>query len=96
MKMTLKLFALSLIMTLVTFGLTPLAQAQYQRAYRYNDNYMRQIFTRLETRTDRFSNRFMNNRRLDNRTEQAWVNVRNELNRLAKAYDGMVLKFWRY
>ena len=146
MKMKLKLMAVSLVATLVAFGLVPLAQAQYQRAYRYNDNYMRQLFSRLETRTDRFSNllpnaldrsrvdgtrreddvnklvtdfehatdqlkqrfengqstdmdaqmvlqqgsminRFMNNRSLDNRTEQSWVNVRNELNRLANAYD---------
>ena len=36
-------------------GMMPSSMAQ-QRSYRYNDNYMRQLFNRLETRTDRFSN----------------------------------------
>jgi len=35
-------------------GMMPSSMAQ-QRSYRYNDNYMRQLFSRLETRTDRFS-----------------------------------------
>ncbi len=38
----------------MSLGLTQAVHAQ--RAYRYSDNYMRQIFNRLETRTDRFSN----------------------------------------
>ena len=138
-----------LLVTILTAALISLAftqSVQAQRAYRYNDNYMRQLFNRLETRTDRFSNlvpnaldnsridgtqrednlnqlvtdfeyatdqlkdrfqnrqstvtdaqlvlqrgalinRFMNNRRLDNRTERAWAQVRTELNRLANAYS---------
>ncbi len=135
--------------TIISAALISLAftqNVQAQRAYRYNDNYMRQLFNRLETRTDRFSNlvpnaldnsridgtqrednlnqlvtdfeyatdqlkerfqnnqstltdaqlvlqrgalinTFMNNRRLDNRTERAWIQVRTELNRLATAYN---------
>ena len=129
---------------LITVAFT--ASVQAQRAYRYNDNQMRQLFNRLETRADRFSNlvpnaldnsridgtrrednlnqlvtdfedatdqlkerfenrqstvtdaqlvlqrgalinTFMNNRRLDNRTERAWIQVRTELNQLATAYN---------
>jgi len=140
------LIVLAIVGMLVSLGLTQTVYAQSQRAYRYNDNYMRQLFNRLETRTDRFSNllpnaldrsridgtrredninelvtnfehatdqlkqrfdnrqstttdahlvlqrgalinSFMNNRRLDNRTERAWTQVRTELNRLATAYD---------
>ncbi len=135
-----------IVVAMVSFGLIPSVLAQSQRAYRYNDNYMRQLFKRLETQTDRFSNllpnaldrsrvdgtqrednvnnlvtefeyatdqlkdrfdkgqstatdaqmvlqqgalinRFMNNRRLDNRTEQAWSRVRSDLNQLANAYN---------
>ena len=146
MRIRENLIALMVLAALVSFGSTLELQAQSQRAYRYNDNYMRQLFNRLETRTDRFSNlvpnalddsrldgtrredninqlvtdfehatdqlkdrfesrqstvadaqlvlqrgalinRFMNNRRLDNRTERAWIQVRTELNRLANAYS---------
>ncbi len=55
MKTTIKILTLTLVLTLVSFGLMPTATAQRQRAYRHNDNYMRQLFKRLETRTDRFS-----------------------------------------
>ena len=137
---------LATIISVALIGLAFTQSVQAQRAYRYNDNYMRQLFNRLETRTDRFSNlvpnaldnsridgtqrednlnqlvtdfeyatdqlkdrfqnrqstvtdaqlvlqrgalinRFMNNRRLDNRTERAWAQVRTELNRLANAYS---------
>ena len=140
------LIGVMVLAALFSFGLTADLQAQTQRVYRYNDNYMRQIFNRLETRTDRFSNlvpnaldnsridgtrredninqlvtdfeyatdqlkerfenrqstmtdaqlvlqrgalinTFMNNRRLNNRTERAWAQVRTELNRLANAYN---------
>lgn len=139
-----KLIVVTMFAALFSVGL--INEVQAQRAYRYNDNYMRQLFNRLETRTDRFSNllpdaldrsridgtrredninqlvtdfehatdqlkerfgnrqstatdaqsvlqrgaminTFMNNRRLDNRTERAWAQVRTELNRLANAYS---------
>src|SRR5688572_1037800 len=50
------LIVLAIVGMLVSLGLTQTVYAQSQRAYRYNDNYMRQLFNRLETRTDRFSN----------------------------------------
>ena len=50
------LIVLAIIGMLASLGLTETVYAQSQRAYRYNDNYMRQLFNRLETRTDRFSN----------------------------------------
>lgn len=146
MRIRENLIALMVLAALVGFGSIRELQAQTQRAYRYNDNYMRQLLNRLETRADRFSNlvpnaldnsridgtrrednlnqlvtdfeyatdqlkerfenrqstvadaqlvlqrgalinRFMNNRRLDNRTERAWARVRTELNRLANAYS---------
>lgn len=145
MKGKTKLLALTLVAALISFGLIPSVPAQNRRAYRYNENYMRQLLNRIETRSDRFSNllpnaldrsnvngtqreddvnklvtefeyatdqlkerftsgqstaadaemvlqqgalinRFMNNHRLDNRTERAWVMVRSELNKLASAY----------
>jgi hypothetical protein len=141
-----KLITVIMVATMVSFGFVTAALAQYQRAYRYNDNYMRHLFSQLETHTDRFSNllpnaldrsridgtrreddvnnlvtefehatdqlkqrfengqstdmdaqmvlqqgalinTFMNNRRLDIRTERSWVRVRNNLNQLANAYD---------
>lgn len=143
MKKEFKLLIVALVVALNSFGL---ATAQNRRAYRYNDNYMRQLLNRIETRSDRFSNllpnaldrsnvdgtrredninrlvtdfehatdqlkqrfsngqstasdaetvlregalinRFMNNHRLDNRTERAWMRVRSELNSLATAYN---------
>lgn len=44
------------IFSLMSLGLIPDTRAQSQRPYRYNDNYVRQVLQRLETRTDRFSN----------------------------------------
>ncbi len=145
MRIKEKLIAMTIVAALVSFGLMPAVLAQSQRAYRYNDNYMRQLLKRVETRSDRFSNllpnaldrsridgtrrednvnnlvtefeaatdqlqqrfdngqstgmdaqlvlqkgalinTFMNNRRLDNRTERAWSQVKTELDRLANAY----------
>lgn len=153
MKLIYKATALVALMALFSFGLVPAALAQYQRPYRYSDTYMRQLLTRLETRTDRFSNllpnaldqsrvngsqredqvnnlvtnfehatdvlkdrfnsnqstmmdaqqvlqegaridTFMRNHRLGNRTEQAWNQVRTDLDRLASAYN--VASNWRY
>ena len=56
MKIKENVIALAIVGMLVGLGLTQAVHGQSQRAYRYNDNYMRQIFNRLETRTDRFSN----------------------------------------
>ncbi len=56
MKIKENVIALAIVGMLISLGLTSAAHAQSQRAYRYNDKYMRQIFNRLETRTDRFSN----------------------------------------
>lgn len=141
------------IFSLISLGLIPATMAQSQRPYRNNDNYVKQVLQRLETRTDRFSNllpnaldrsrldgtdreddinkmvtdfeaatdrlkdrfnnqqstitdaqdvlregaridTFMRNRRLGNRTERAWTQVRTELNRLANTYR--VASNWRY
>lgn len=145
MRIKENLIVMTIVTALVSLGLMPAVLAQSQRAYRYNDNYMRQLLKRVETRTDRFSNllpnaldrsridgtrrednvnnlvtefeaatdqlqqrfdngqstgmdaqlvlqkgalinTFMNNRRLDNRTERAWAQVKTELDRLANAY----------
>lgn len=145
MKIVQRTFGIIMALALVSWGFVPAALAQTQRAYRYNDNQMRNLLRRLETRTDRFSDllpnaldrsridgtrrednvnqlvtdferatdllqqnfeqrrstqsdaeavlrdgamidRFMNNRRLDYRTEQAWTQVKAELNRLAATY----------
>jgi hypothetical protein len=56
MKIIYKVSALVAMLALFTFGLMPEALAQYQQPYRYSNNYMRQLFRRLETRTDQFSN----------------------------------------
>jgi hypothetical protein len=56
MKILYKTTALVAMLALFTLGLIPAALAQYQRPYRYSDNYMRQLLSRLETRTDQFSN----------------------------------------
>lgn len=146
MKIIPKLTAVALTVTLLSFGLTPRVFAQFQRPYRYSDNYMRQLINRIENRSDRFSNllpnaldrssvngtrleddvnrmvtdferatdqlkthfengqstttdaemvlqqgalinRFMNNHRLDNRTERAWSMTRSQLNILSSAYN---------
>ena len=39
------------IFSLISLGLIPVTMAQSQRPYRYNDNYVRQVLQRLETRT---------------------------------------------
>ena len=56
MKIKENMIVVAIVGMLISLGLTSAVHAQSQRAYRYNDNYMRQIFNRLETRTDRFSN----------------------------------------
>lgn len=144
MGSTIRLSAILLLATIFTFGAMPVANAQRQ-AYRYSDAQMRALLTRLENKTDRFSDllpnaldrsrvdgtnredevnrwvtdfeystdqlkqrfaartstvadaeavlrqgalidRFMQNRQLDYRTEQAWTGVKTELNRLAATY----------
>jgi hypothetical protein len=45
-----------IVFIFMSAGVMPAAMAQRGRSYRYNDNYMRQLFNRLETRTDSFSN----------------------------------------
>ncbi|MGB9181345.1 MAG: hypothetical protein WCB68_19085 [Pyrinomonadaceae bacterium] len=56
MKNTKRIITLVVVLTLASFGLVPVALAQSQRPYRYNDSYMRGLIQRIETRTDRFSN----------------------------------------
>ena len=56
MRIKESLIAVMAVAALVSLGLTGTVLAQSQRAYRYNDNYMRQLFRQMETRTDRFSN----------------------------------------
>jgi YMGG-like Gly-zipper len=56
MRIKESLLAVMVATALIGLGLTRMVSAQSQRAYRYNDNYMRQLFRQLETRTDRFSN----------------------------------------
>ncbi len=146
MRIRENLIIMTIVMALVSVGFMPAALAQSQRAYRHNDNYMRQLLKRVETRSDRFSNllpnaldrsridgtrredevndlvtefeaatdrlkqrfdngqstamdaqlvlqkgalinTFMNNRRLDYRTERSWMQVKTELDRLANAYS---------
>ena len=45
-----------IVVIFISAGVIPAAMAQRGRTYRYNDNYMRELFNRLETRTDSFSN----------------------------------------
>ena len=45
-----------IVVVFMSAGVMPAVMAQQGRSYRYNDNYMRQLFNRLETRTDNFSN----------------------------------------
>ena len=72
------------VFTLFGFGLIPATQAQYQRPYRYNDNYVRNIIQRLETRTDRFSNL------LPNALDQSEINGTNredDINKLVTNFE---------
>jgi hypothetical protein len=55
MKILYKVTGLVTILVFLGFGLAPAAAAQSQQPYRYSDNYMRQLITRIEMRTDRFS-----------------------------------------
>jgi hypothetical protein len=94
MKFIYKATALVAIMALFSFGLVPAALAQYQRPYRYSDNYMRQLLTRLVTRTDRFSNL------LPNALDQSRVNgsqredqVNNLVTNLEHATDVLKNRF---
>lgn len=49
-----KIYAVLILATLLIAGV-PLAQAQRRQAYRYSDAQMRSLLSRLETRTDKFS-----------------------------------------
>ena len=77
MRIRENLIALMVLAALVGFGSIRELQAQTQRAYRYNDNYMRQLLNRLETRTDRFSNLVPNaldNSRIDGTQREDNIN----------------------
>lgn len=68
MKLIQRTIVVGAVFTLFSFGLIPASMAQYQRPYRYNDTYVKQIIQRLETRTDRFSSL------LPNALDQSQVN----------------------
>jgi len=56
MKLIYKTSAALTLLLLTSLSFAQTTAAQNQRAYRNNDNYVRQLLRRLETHTDRFSN----------------------------------------
>ena len=56
MKTVNKWVVVALAFALVSFGLMPATQAQYQRTYRLSERNMRRLIQRIETSSDHFSN----------------------------------------
>ncbi len=84
MKFIYKATALVAMLAFLSFGLTPVAMAQYQQPYRHSDNYMRQLIRRIETRTDRFSNLLPN--ALD-RSRVNGTNREDQINNLVTNFE---------
>ena len=84
MKLIERTIVMVAVFTLFSFGLIPATMAQYQRPYRNNDNYVRNMIRRLETRTDRFSNL------LPNALDQSRINGTNredDVNKLVTNFE---------